>query len=81
MIKLYARTYILGNWHEAEILDSGETLTLKVGSLTIQGVPLCNVLNVALKEANGEVVENFGKPNSNRPETLAYIRGYQNASQ
>lgn len=79
MIKLRATVYILGAWHQAEILEQQElNLVVKVGNLTIAGVPLCNVQNVALVQDN-EILQNFGKPDYKHPETIAYMMGWNSA--
>ena len=81
-IKLSARVLIGSDYVEANILDaSAETHTARVrvpGRFDIT-VPFSAIANVALKYGNGEIIENFGKPNINRVESIAYIEGVQYA--
>jgi len=81
MIQLQAKVYILDAWRDVEVIETDtqeQTLTVEVGNLTIVGVPFGNVQNVALKE-NAQVLQNFGAPRCNNPETLAYAIGWRNA--
>lgn len=81
MIQLQAKVYLLDAWRDVEVIETNtqtQTLTVEVGNLTIQGVPFKNVQNVALKEGF-EVLQNFGAPKANKPETLAYAVGWRDA--
>jgi hypothetical protein len=75
---------LLDTWRECEIVEAdASTQTAKVhqrGSLYNALVPFSKIQNVALRHAiSGRIVQNFGKPDPTRPESIAYIRGYQDA--
>ena len=81
MIKLQAKCYLLDAWRDVDVIETNtqeQTLTVEIGNLTIQGVPFGNVHNVALKDG-AEVLQSFGRPKANNPETLAYAVSWRDA--
>jgi hypothetical protein len=81
MIQLQAKVYFLDAWRDVEIIETNtqaQTLTVEIGNLTIQGVSFRNVHNVALKDG-AEVLQSFGAPRCNNPESLAYAVGWRDA--
>lgn len=63
---------------ECEIIEadaSTQTAEIQIrGSLYSTIVPFSKIQNVALKHAiSGRILENFGKPRVNVPDSLAYI--------
>lgn len=81
MIQLQAKVYLFDAWRDVEVTETNtqaQTITAEIGNLTIQGIPFRNIQNVALKDG-AEVLQNFGKPHTNNPETLAYAVGWLDA--
>ena len=81
-ISLSARVMLNGQQVETHLLDAdAETKTafVRIPGRCNLAVPFSNILNVALKYSNGEIIENFGRPTTTRPESIAYIEGVQYA--
>lgn len=78
MIQLQAKVYLLDAWRDITVIETNtqaQTLKGEIGNLTIEGIPFRNVQNVALKD-NGEILQNFGAPKTNNPESIAYAIGW-----
>lgn len=76
-INLCARVSIAGNWFEAIILEaSAETQSarVRVPGRGVAVVPFRNIANVALKYADGTVIESFGAPRVQVPASIEYIQ-------
>lgn len=76
-IKLMCRAFVLNANIEAEILETNaesQTATIRRPGRLPFVVHFRNIQNVCLKYADGEVIENFGPPKVNKPESIAYIQ-------
>lgn len=77
-ISLQGYCFINGKYRACEIIEaSAETQSARVrvlGSLFETTVTFRQMVNVALKYGNGEVLQNFGAPKINKPESIEYIQ-------
>ena len=81
-ISLSARIMLNGQQVETHLLDADaetQSALVRIPGRYDLAVPFSNILNVALKYSNGEIIENFGRPTTTRPESIAYIEGVQYA--
>jgi hypothetical protein len=76
--RLMCQAQIAGKWRECEIESadaSTQWATVCIhGSLFSVQVKFAQIQNVALKYPNGEILQNFGAPRVNKPESIAYIQ-------
>ena len=77
-ISLMCYAYILGFWRECEVIEANsQTQWLEVrlhGSLFTIRIQFKDIQNVALKYANGEVLQSFGAPKISNPASLEFIQ-------
>ena len=82
-INLVARVFLMGEYRECLVLDAcAKTQMAKVqikGTIFPALVLFRQIANVALKYDNGEIVQNFGAPRLNRPESIEYARDWREA--
>lgn len=81
-IHLCARVLIGNQYAETHVIEADadtQTAIVRVPGRQTITVSFWQIVNIALKYSNGEVIQNFGAPRINRPESLAFIRGYQDA--
>ena len=81
-INLSARIMLNGQQVETHIIDADaetQCAFVRIPGRYDIAIPFSNILNVALKYSNGEIIENFGRPTTTRPESIAYIQGVEYA--
>ena len=77
-IHLMCQASIMGKWRECEVIEADSaTQWVEVrlhGSLFTVRVQFSHIQNVALKYADGTIVQNFGSPKLSNPASLEFIQ-------
>lgn len=80
-IRLMCLASIAGKWRECEIESADaatQWATVRIhGSLFSVGVQFSHIQNVALKYADGTIVQNFGSPKVSNPASLEFVQYQQ----
>ncbi len=81
-LRLMCRALIMDQWRECEIEDANAATQWAIvriqGSLFRVGVKFIQIANVCLKWDNGIIEKSFGSPKVENPESIAYIKDFQN---
>ena len=76
-INLCARVQILGIWYEAHIIEASaktQSARVRVPGRFNAIVSFSSIQNVALKYADGTVLQSFGAPKVSNPASIEYIQ-------
>ena len=77
-IYLMCQAQIMGKWRECEVIEANsetQWVTVRIhGSLHNVQVQFSHIQNVALKYADGTIVQNFGSPKVSNPASLEFIQ-------
>jgi hypothetical protein len=80
-LNLTAWCLIYNHWRECFVIEAHATdqtaLVQIKGSFFEITVPFHRIQNVSLKYDNGEILQSFGAPRVNNPESIAYAALYQ----